>query len=130
MAEGQFLGKRGYFLYGADNGSAYVIQTDDTLGRLPGTGLVPATDANVGDASSPPKRFKLRGVHWQGTLNNRIVRKFIVCNSNENGALYRAPFSVGVTIDGVPGVTTGRRGEVQSFANLPSSDSGAVVAPQ
>lgn len=120
MAEGQYQGRRGYYLYTSDVGETFVIQTDQTLGGLAGTGLTPATRQNVGNANRPPVRFKPRGVHWQGVLDSRIVRKFIICNSGTANVLFSSGFSVGLTIDGVSGVTTGRRGESATYANLPS----------
>lgn len=120
MAEGQYQGKRGYYLYTSDVGEVYVIQTDQTLATVAGTGLIPATRQSVGNANRPPVRFKPRGVHWQGELGGRIVRKFIVCNSGTDNVLFSSGFSVGVTIDGVAGVTTGRRGESATYANLPA----------
>lgn len=127
MAEGQELGTRGYYIYTSDSsGKQYVILTDRTLGDLPGTGLIPANDTNAANLDSPPRRrFKPRGVYWQGTINGRRVRKFIICGTNE-ATLYAASFSVGVTIDTNNGVTTGRRGERVSFANLPAQGGGGT----
>lgn len=121
MAEGQFTGKRSVYLYVSDSGQQYLIRTDDTLALLTGTGLVAATTGNSAAAQSPPKRFKPRGVHWQGTLNGRIVRKFIITNGGDSATLYSGGIVINVTIDGVSGSTTGRRGEVQSYAALPGA---------
>ena len=120
MAEGQFSGKRSAYLYNSDTGQQYLIRTDDTLAALAGTGLVAATTGNSAAAQNPPKRFKPRGVHWQGTLNGRIVRKFIITNAGNTATLYTGGIVINVTIDGVSGSTTGRRGEVQSYVSLPS----------
>lgn len=120
MAEGQYTGKRGYYLYTSDVGEVFVILTDVTLATAADTGLVAATRGNIGNATRPPQRFKPRGVHWQGELNGRIVRKFLICNAGTEDRLYSSGFSVGVTIDGVSGVTTGRRGEVVTYANIPA----------
>ncbi len=54
-----------------------------------------------------PKKIKPRVVYWQGALDGRVVRKALVCNTD--GALYNST-STDITIDGVPGSTTGRRG--------------------
>lgn len=120
MAEGQFLGKRAYYLYVSDVGEVYLILMDQTMGQIAGSGLTLATRINAGNAVRPPRGFKPRGVHWQGELNGRAVRKFIVCNGGSDDALYSSGTSVGLTIDGVAGTTTGRRGEQVRYANLPS----------
>jgi hypothetical protein len=120
MAEGQFTGKRSAYLYTSDAGQQYLIRTDDTLATLGGTGLIAATTANATGAQNPPKRFKPRGVHWQGVLNGRIVRKFIITNGGDSATLYVSGVVTSLTIDGVVGNTTGRRGEVHSYAALPS----------
>lgn len=120
MPEGQFTGRRGVFLYTSDSGEVFAIRTDATLGGLAGTGLTAATTGNIGNASPKPAGFKLRGVHWQGELGDRIVRKFLVCNTN--GTLYSSGISQALTIDGVVGATTGKRGEQVSFVRLPAAD--------
>lgn len=114
MPEGQFSGVRATYEYESDNGTKYLISLDATLGNLAGTGLGLA-DSNT-TASELPARFVPRVVFWQGTLDNRVVRKSLVCNPD--GALYGAKSS-SLTIDGVQGVTTGRRGEKFTFRKLP-----------
>jgi hypothetical protein len=121
MAEGQYTGRRSAYLYTSDAGQQYLIRTDDTLATAAGTGLIAATTGNSAAAQSPPKRFKPRGVHWQGTLNGRIVRKFLICNGGNDASLYSSGIVINLTIDGVSGSTTGRRGEQQSYASLPSA---------
>lgn len=116
MAEGQFSGPRAAYLYVSDSGEQFVIQLDATLGDLAGVGLTRATTGNAGGASNKPSRYELRGVHWQGELNGRVVRKFLTCAAT--GSLYEGNVSQAVTIDGVPGATTGKRGERQTFARL------------
>lgn len=116
MAEGQFLGPRAAYLYVSDSGEQFVVRLDATLGDLPGIGLVRATTGNAGGATGKPVGMELRGVHWQGELNGRVVRKFLVCAAT--GAYYEGNVSQSVTIDGVAGVTTGKRGERQSFIKL------------
>lgn len=116
MPEGQFLGERGYFLYNSDAEVDYVIQTDATLGNLPQAGLVEADEDNAENVAFKPARLQPRGVHWQGVLNGRTVRKFIVCSLESE--IYKASGSNPLTVDGVQGVTTGRRGEVFSFPLL------------
>ena len=121
MAEGQFTGKRLPYLYTSDAGESFLIRTDATLGGVAGTGLVPATTGNVGGATGAPKRFKPRGVYWQGTLGGRIVRKFLICNGGNDSTLYISGTPQSLTIDGVAGVTTGRRGEKASYAVIPTA---------
>lgn len=115
MAEGQFLGKKKVYLYTDESGAVYFLRLDSTLGDLPGTGLIPAVAGNTGLPA--PKRFQPRGVFWQGTLNGEIKRKFLICAST--GVLYQADSSQSLTIDGVAGVTTGRKGERLSYVRLP-----------
>lgn len=114
MPEGQFTGTRATYEYVADDGSLYLISLDETLGGLTGTGLDLANDTTTG--TELPKRFVPRVVYWQGDLDGRIVRKALVCNTD--GALYGAK-STALTIDGVDGSTTGRRGEKFTFRKLP-----------
>lgn len=115
MPEGQFTGQRGSYVYTNDEGNTYLLTLDQTLGDIVGNGLVAATSTTV--AGGPPARFKPRVVFWQGTLNGREVRKSIVCNSD--GSLY-TDVSQALTIDGVAGVTTGRRGEKLTYVRLPA----------
>jgi hypothetical protein len=120
MPEGQFTGERGAYLYTSDAGNQFIIRTDKTLGDLPGTGLVAATTGNAAGAAGLPKRFKPRGVHWQGILNGKTVRKFIICGGGNDATLYVAGGVTALTVDGVTGNTTGHRGEVQSYFSLPA----------
>lgn len=115
MPEGQFLGTRTTYNYLMDDGTTEVQLTlDTTIGGIAGTGLSPATN---GDGSIPkPQRFEPRGVYWEGTLNGSKKRKFIPCN--RTSTLYAGNVSANVTIDGVVGQTTGRRGEKLSFNKL------------
>jgi hypothetical protein len=124
MPEGQYSGQRSSYLYTTDFGDVYILSKDVTLANLEGAGLTPATQANAGNANPTPKRFFPRGVYWQGVLDGRIVRKFIVCGST-TADLYQAGISQDLTIDGVVGSTTGRRGEQQTYVRL---DIGAAPA--
>lgn len=117
MAEGQFTGARQNYIYEADGDSKYIITTDATLGDLAGTGLVVATSGNVAGASPAPKRFEPRVVFWQGENGGRIVRKELICGTTE-ATLYNNDVSQALTIDGVAGFTTGRKGEKLSFLRL------------
>ena len=114
MAEGQYTGEREVYVYTDDNDVDYQVQIDKTLGEIAGTGLVEATSADA--QNFLPRRFKMRGVYWEGTLNGSKKRKFIVCQSD--GDLYKRNSSQTVTIDGVSGQTTGRKGEAMSFLKV------------
>lgn len=116
MPEGQFSGPRAAYEYTSDNGSTYLLTLDQTLGGLMGTGLTAATSGST--AVSAPRRFKPRVVFWQGVLNGNQVRKEIVCDAD--GTLY-TDTSQALTVDGVAGSTTGRRGEKLTFVTLPSA---------
>lgn len=120
MPEGQYSGQRRPYLYTSDSGEVFALLKDETLGDIAGTGLVRATTANIGNASPVPKRFMPRGVHWQGELDGDVVRKFLVCEAT--GTLYQGNAPQAVTIDGVAGTTTGRRGEQQTFLSIPTDD--------
>lgn len=120
MAEGQYSGQRRPYLYISDSGEVIALLKDETLGDLAGTGLTRATTANIGTATPMPRRFTPRGVFWQGELNDKTVRKFLVCNAT--GTLYQGNAPQALTIDGVAGITTGRRGEQQTFLSVPTDD--------
>lgn len=118
MPEGQFTGERKTYLYTPDSGdNIYLITTDATLGDLAAAGLTEATTANVGTAQPAPKRFKPRVVFWQGELNGNRVRKSIICGTVD-ATLYDSDSPQALTIDGVAGSTTGRRGERLSFLSV------------
>jgi hypothetical protein len=117
MPEGQFTGARAVYIYNSDADTDYYLTLDKTLGDLAGCGLTAATTATA--ASPPPKRFRPRIVYWEGTLNGKTVRKALVCE--KDSTLYQAETSQALTIDGVEGVTTGRRGEKFTFTKLPAA---------
>ena len=113
MPEGQFLGQKDSYVYTSDNGTQFAIQRDRSLILGASTGL------SLYDASAPfafplPRRFKPRGVYWEGNLDTRVVRKFIICWTLDS-TLYATDSSVALTIDGVPGRTSGKRGEQTNF---------------
>lgn len=122
MAEGQYAGLRGNYEYTSDDGTEYIISTDRTLGAIAGADLQLATASST--AVAVPKRFRPRVVYWQGELNDRIVRKKIICDSTST--LYQNNKSVALAIDGVAGFTTGRRGERFSYLKL-NQDSNGVL---
>lgn len=105
---GNTLGRRAYFRYTSDAGTAYNILTDIDLGTA--GGLVQATDG----APTLPRRFKVRGVYAEATVAGEIVRKFIPCSLLGSNA-YNSDVSTSISIDGVNFLTTGRRGESMSF---------------
>lgn len=117
MPEGQYTGQRKSYVYESDAGKKYILLLDSTLAELAGTDLVAATADNAATASPVPKKFKPRVVFWQGTLNNRTVRKALICGT-VTSTLYAKDTSADLTIDGVAGSTTGRRGEKLSFVKL------------
>ena len=111
MPEGQFSGSRAAYTYTTDAGNDIVICLDETLGSVTGNGLTKLTTAS--NLPGKPMKFSPRVVFWQGELNGKIKRKQIVCNVGSS--LYSNAGSANLTVDGVAGVTTGRRGEKQSF---------------
>lgn len=115
MAEGQFSGIKGAYVYETDNGGQFVIRRDQTLATVSGVGLTAATQTGS-FLFSLPTGFKPRGVHWQGTINGRTVRKFLICG--RESALYESDRSTIITVDNVEGFTTGKRGEAFSFVRL------------
>lgn len=117
MPEGQFQGKKDTYLYVSDDNKSYLITRDVTLANIDGVDLVVATVQNSGNAGSLPKSFTPRGVYWQSTSAPIGARKFLICGSRQ-AALYVESNSQPVTIDGVAGVTTGRKGETQTFRRL------------
>lgn len=123
MPEGQYTGNRAAYIYTSDSGTNIVLQLDTTLADLPGTGLVKATNASLGDAIPKPQKFYPRGVHWQGILNGDVKRKFITCNTGSD--YVESDVSQSLTIDGVAGFTTGRRGEKITFVR--ADEDGAAV---
>ena len=110
MAEGQYTGQRGKFVYTSDTGEQYVLTMDATLAAIAGTGLTVYDPTGAEKLPGKPSRFKPRVVFWQGVLNNRTVRKQVICGTTD-GALFSADGSGALAIDGVNGITTGRRGE-------------------
>ncbi|HEX7762729.1 MAG TPA: hypothetical protein VF433_03870 [Cellvibrio sp.] len=115
MPEGQFTGSRDSYVYTSDTGNLYVLQLDETLGDLAGADLDAFDPANPGTATPKPTRFSPRGVYWQATATGfEGKRKFIICGTTD-ATLYNSSVRQALTVDGVAGTTTGRRGEKQSF---------------
>lgn len=129
MPEGQFTGSRKVYIYNSDNNEdTYLITTDETLGDLAEVGLTAATQATA-DASNGrlPTGFKPRVVYWQGELDDKVVRKKLICGSTAATA-YNSVTPTNITIDGVAGSTTGRRGERVTFLSLDVGDDDGAPA--
>ena len=115
MPEGQYSGQKCTYEYTTDLNATYLIVLDATLGDLTDNGMVLATETTTGVPA--PSRFEPRQVFWVGTLNGRPVRKRIICG-DANAPLYATDVSQNLTIDGVAGRTTGRKGEKLTFVNI------------
>lgn len=114
MPEGQFTGARNKYVYTDDGGKDIILTLDSTLAALSPT-LVVFDPANPGTAVPAPKRFQPRGVWWQATATGFVgKRKFLVMGDTSE-ATYASNISVQLTVDGVQGKTTGRRGEKLSY---------------
>lgn len=114
MPVGQFTGSRSQYVYTNDAGGKYVLTLDDTLAALSNTLTVFDPTAPAG-AAPPPKRFKPRGVFWQGTGTGFVgKRKYIVCGTSAD-TLYATAASQSLTVDGATGKLTGRKGEKLTF---------------
>lgn len=106
------VGKRGKYKYTMDDGTIIKLRLDATLGDLAATGLSAVTTAD--DAGNKPTNFKPRVVHWQHVQDDgTVLRKQLVCSTDAPAFISRDNFDI--TIDGIAGQTTGRRGEQISF---------------
>jgi hypothetical protein len=105
---GNTLGSRGTYTYTDDFDSEYLYTTDVDLATA--VGATPATNAEL---PSLPSRFRPRGVYWEADTGER---KFIIVPNIASSAW--ADASQTVTIDGLQGKTSGRRGERQSYLRL------------
>lgn len=111
MAEGQFTGSKSKVVYTTDSGKSIILRIDDDL-------VVTGSSLPTYDPASPPanitgkfQRFKPRGVYWEGTATGfEGRRKFLICGDSD-ATLYAADTPTTVTVDGVAGITTGKRGE-------------------
>lgn len=117
MPEGQFSGSKSRYVYETETvDEKFILTLDDSL-VTPGQALQPFDPAvpPTGNVCPAPKRFKPRIVYWQATgAGFEGKRKQLVCGTNV-ATLYATQTPAALTIDGVEGITTGRRGEVQSF---------------
>ena len=111
MPEGQFTGTRSNYEYTGDDGTLYKLKLDDTLASITELGLTAAGPTST--AIPKPTGFKPRVVFWQGTLGGVLKRKELICASTST--LYATASSTALTVDGVAGTITGRRGEKLTF---------------
>lgn len=112
---GNRLGPREKYVYIADDGTEYALETDQSL-AIAGTGSGAAApvvyDPETSDAGPPPKRFKPRVVFVQAADG---ARKELICFS-PTASLYQTSSAETVTIDAEAGWdSTGRRGEKLTF---------------
>lgn len=114
MGLGQFSGSRDKYVYTADNGDQYVLTLDTDL-VIVGSGLIPYDPVTNAAATSPPKGFRPRVVFWQATaVGFEGKRKALVAGVPADD-LYSPSTPQTFAVDGVAGVTTGKKGERLSF---------------
>lgn len=114
MAQGQFLGPRGQYVYTSETGAQYVLTLDADLAGLSGT-LTAFNPAAPGAAIVIPKRFTPRGVYWQGTATGYTTKRKFIVVGGPTDPIYDISAPTSLTIDGIAGKITGRRGERISF---------------
>lgn len=114
MAEGQELGTKATYIYRTDANDDYVILRDITLAMPAISGLY-LFEEGAPDLDNLPRGLKPRGVHWVGYSGTRLIRKFIICGT-QDAPLFVLKSSAPVTIDGTLGFTTGKRGEMKRLA--------------
>lgn len=106
------VGPRAKYKYTMDDGTVIKLRLDKDLGDLAETGLVPVTTAD--NAINKPLSFQPRVVYWQYIdAAGKISRKALVCAVDAPAFISKDNFDI--TIDGLAGQTTGRRGEQISF---------------
>jgi hypothetical protein len=115
------IGPKKKYKYTTDAGVVIKLRLDATYGDLPEAGLEELTTAD--EAQFKPDYFSPRVVFWQsdaeqddgqgGTTTAAVRRRQIVCAADST--LYTSVDQQNLTIDGVSGYTTGRKGETQSF---------------
>lgn len=114
MPEGQFSGSRSKYVYDSDSGKQYVLTLDDSL-VLVGSGLIPYDPATQATAVAAPKGFQPRRVFWQGTAADFIGKRKALVAGNPADDLYAPDVPQTFAVDGVAGITTGKKGERMSF---------------
>lgn len=109
---GNRLGNKTKVEYTSDLGTKYLLTIDDDL-IISNSGLTVAGATTT--AVPAPKRFKPRGVYAQQFIAGQgFARKFLIAGTAAAG-LYATNSPQTVAIDGEDFVTTGRRGERQTF---------------
>lgn len=113
------IGPKKKYKYTMDDGTVIKLRLDQTYGDLAACGLTAVTTAD--NAINKPSNFKPRVVYWQANnvpaadnepaISN--VRRMLVCASDSPA--YTSVDNFSITIDGVVGQTTGRKGEAISF---------------
>lgn len=106
------VGKRKKYKYVMDDNTVIKLRLDATLGDLAECGLSEVTTAD--NAGNKPTNFKPRVVFWQHVQEDgNVIRKELVCTQASTAFISKDNFNI--TIDGIAGQTTGRRGEQISF---------------
>lgn len=112
------LGAKVDYVYTSDDGNTYSLTTDENL-AIAGLGAADAAPVEFDPNNEPanfrgpvPKKFRPRVVFAEADLDG--ARKELVA-FDPTSELYQTSSRVAVTVDGEPGVTTGRRGEKLSF---------------
>lgn len=114
MPEGQFTGPRAKYVYTSDTGDDIILRLDSSL-VIPTSALTTYDPVEDTAATAKPLGFKPRGVYWQATATDFEGRRKFLIAGDVSAGFYASNIPVAVTIDGVAGVTTGRRGEVLSY---------------
>lgn len=104
--------------YTTDTGVNIALSVPKYIADIPGTGL----GTPDGTEGAKPARFKPRVVFWEAIVANvdptkpgQLIRRQIPFNA---GALIiAANATVPVTVDGINGDTTGRRGEKLTYSS-------------
>ena len=116
------VGRRAKYKYTMDDGTVIKLRLDATYGDLAACGLSPVTTAD--NAGNKPSNFKPRVVFWipnddvpngegeAATPRSNLRREF-VCAADSTA--FTSKDQVSITVDGIAGQTTGRRGEQISF---------------
>lgn len=115
------IGPKKKYKYIMDDGTVIKLRLDATYGDLAATGLSALTTAD--NAVNKPSNFTPRVVFWQsnptqddgagGTQENPVVRRSFVCAADSPA--YTSVDQFSITVDGIEGQTTGRKGETVSF---------------
>lgn len=115
------IGPKKKYKYIMDDGTVIKLRLDATYGDLAEAGLDELTTAD--NATNKPLNFTPRIVFWQsdadqvdgegGTVAQAVRRRQIVCAADST--LFTSVDQQNLTIDGVSGYTTGRKGEQITF---------------